>query len=508
MTIADAALDRSSDARNDVITPDADGGRDTGPADSGAPGPLPEEVTGAVVEYHGSPARAGFYGDVALTATARRTLHRDTAFAPNFAGSVTGQPLYVPNGPGGKAVYVVATNENHVLALDATTGSAIWDKAFGTPVPRSALPCGNIDPMGIVGTPFVDATARTIYFDAMSTPDGTTPGHHIFAIGLDDGATRSGWPVDVEAKVPGFSSAAQGQRGGLTVQNGVLYVPFGGHYGDCDPYHGHVVGVPIATPGMGVKSWQTTASRGGIWAVGGVLADRNSIFAATGNTADAATWTGGEAVLRFSAGPVFSGSPADYFRPMNWVMLDDSDLDLGGATPVLVDVPGATPSRLIVALGKDSNVYILNRDNLGGEAGQVSMSAVATSEVTGSLTAYRTNNGTYVGFRVQRGGGGLNCAEPGNVVAIKISASSPPKATLAWCSREQGLGTPMATTVDHGKSAVVWAVGSNLVGYDGDTGEEVFKSTDSLEGVDHFATPIDVPGGIVVAGKTLYVYRP
>ena len=38
---------------------------------------------------------------------------------------------------------------------------------------------------------------------------------------------------------------------------------------------------------------------------------------------------------------------------------------------MLIDVPGATPSQLVLALGKDGNAYLLNRNNLGGIAAPV-----------------------------------------------------------------------------------------------------------------------------------------
>ena len=60
------------------------------------------------------------------------------------------------------------------------------------------------------------------------------------------------------------------------------------------------------------------------------------------------------------------GNSSDYWAPTNWLQLDDFDLELGGSGPLLVDVPGATPSHLVVALGKDGNAYLLNRSNLGG----------------------------------------------------------------------------------------------------------------------------------------------
>ena len=71
-------------------------------------------------------------------------------------------------------------------------------------------------------------------------------------------------------------------------------------------------------------------------------------------------------MIRFQPGPIFSGNPSDYWAPTNWLQLDNSDLDLGASGPLLVDVPGATPSHLVVALGKDGNAYLLNRSNLGG----------------------------------------------------------------------------------------------------------------------------------------------
>jgi hypothetical protein len=46
-----------------------------------------------------------------------------------------------------------------VYALDAGTGARIWERSLGAPVPLSALPCGNINPMGVTGTPTIDPAA-------------------------------------------------------------------------------------------------------------------------------------------------------------------------------------------------------------------------------------------------------------------------------------------------------------------------------------------------------------
>jgi len=114
-------------------------------------------------------------------------------------------------------------------------------------------------------------------------------------------------------------------------------------------------------------AWATDAIGGSIWGVGGVASDGKNPFITTGNTYNPHTWGGGEAVIRFLPGPIFTGNPSDYWAPLNWRDLDIPwDFDLGGCGPLLVDVSGATPSHLVVALGKDTQGYLLDRDNLGG----------------------------------------------------------------------------------------------------------------------------------------------
>jgi len=99
-------------------------------------------------------------------------------------------------------------------------------------------------------------------------------------------------------------------------------------------------------------------------------------------------------VIRFQPGPIFSGSPSDYWAPTNWQSLDQSDSDLGASGPLLVDVPAATPSHLVVALGKDRNVYLINRDNLGGISQPVASAQVASNTILQAAVTYRTKQGT------------------------------------------------------------------------------------------------------------------
>ena len=316
-----------------------------------------------ITQHHNDSSRDGLYIEPAFTQDAAANLQRDLAFDGTIDGHVYAQPLYLDDGPGGRPAVFVVTESDNVYALDASTGVVIWHKQVGTPMPLSGLPCGNIDPLGITGTPVIHLPSRQLFFDAMTTPDGgTTAKHLIFALDVDTGKVKSGWPVDVNARASfagtAFNSKVQNQRGALAVVGGILYVPYGGLAADCGVFHGWLVGVPLNNP-ANVVVWATAAAGGGCWAPSGVASDGAHPFIATGNTFGASTWSGGEAILRFQSGPVFSGKTSDYWSPLNWQSLDAQDLDIGSSGPVLVDLPGAAPSQLAIALGKDGNVYVL-----------------------------------------------------------------------------------------------------------------------------------------------------
>ena len=125
------------------------------------------------------------------------------------------------------------------------------------------------------------------------------------------------------------------------------------------------------------------------------------MFVVTGNTFNTGgNWMGGEAIIRLQAGPIFTGQPTDYWAPTNWLSLDNTDTDLGGVSATLIDVPGATPSQLVLALGKDRNAYLINRNSLGGitaPVAQANMISGATNRGTSAVT-YHTSQGTYFAF--------------------------------------------------------------------------------------------------------------
>jgi PQQ enzyme repeat len=150
-----------------------------------------------VTQEHNNLSRNGVYIDAGFTSAAAAGLTRDLNFDGTISGNVYAQPLYIEGGPNGPMVIAV-TESNNVYALNATSGAIIWQVNVGTPFP-GGVPCGNIFPVGITGTPVVDLASRSVFFDAMIN---TNPNKHfIYSLNVDTGTTNPGWPVDVDATV-------------------------------------------------------------------------------------------------------------------------------------------------------------------------------------------------------------------------------------------------------------------------------------------------------------------
>jgi len=326
-------------------------GRGGATAGAGGTGGVVARGSG-VLQHHNHASRDGVYIEPRLTLTAAASIHLDPTFAPTYAGPVWGQPLYLDGVRGGRDLIFVATRLNHVLAFDAVTGQQVWDRALGTEAIRPSTGCSP-GPAGISGTPIIDGDARVLYVDALT--GGDVNKHLVFALDADTGATRPGWPVDVDATARfgtlAFDSRTQHQHGALALVGGILFIPYGGFPGDCGVYHGWVVGISTTDPTR-VTAWATRTEGGGIWAPGGISSDGTSLYFATGNTRNPELWGDGEAVFKLPLSLAPSTNSTDFFVPASWLALDATDLDLGCTAPVLFDVPAASPSSLLVLFGR------------------------------------------------------------------------------------------------------------------------------------------------------------
>ena len=444
-----------------------------------------------VTQEHNNLSRDGLYIDPAFTPANAATLTRDLNFNGTISGNLYAQPLYIEGGPNG-AMVIAVTESNNVYALNANNGSIIWQRNLG-PAVTSGLPCGNISPLGITGTPVVDLASRSLFLDAMI--DGNPEKHFVYSLNVDTGGTNPNWPVDLNATAnyngTAFTSRVQNERGGLAVVNGILYVAFSGHAGDCGTYHGWVIGISINNPSI-VRAWATAAIGGGIWGHSGVASDGTNMFVITGNTFNTqGNWMGGEAIIRLQAGPVFSG----FWAPPNWFSLDQGDTDLGGVSATLVDVPGATPSQLVLALGKDGMAYLLDRNNPGGITTPVASENLPSAVRGQSAATYHTSQGTYFVFHTENNA----------VAAYKVTATSPPTIVPAWSVSQTGLGSAWVTSTGGTNNAIVWVAGAGgdgrLHAYDGDTGNVIYAgggANEMMSGTRRWNT------GIVARGRIYY----
>lgn len=287
--------------------------------------------------------------------------------SPDLGNFIYAQPLIV-----GDQV-IVATEGNQVFSLDAVTGEIVWQVSLGAPVDGGTLPCGNINPSGITGTPVIDTENGVIYVVAFLS-DG--PHHQLFALDLADGTVQ--WDRAIDP--PDLSPKVEQQRGALTLTEGMVYVPFGGLAGDCGAYKGAVVGVPADGTGELISYIVPTERMGGIWNPTGVPVDaEGNLWVATGNTASRSTFDYGNAVLRMSPDLKW----LDYFAPSDWVTLNRRDLDINTTAPVLLE------NGRVLIVGKNTTAYLLDAANLGEIGGEISSISVG-SAAFGTAIAQRS----------------------------------------------------------------------------------------------------------------------
>lgn len=357
------------------------------------PPPPPNPQSVSVLTQHNDNNRSGWNdNETALTTSNVNVQQFGELFTLAVDDQVYAQPLVVGHaliGGGYHNVVFVATVSNTLYAYDGDTGALYWQKSFTAPgmrPPRNTDltgACGGSytdfsGNIGIVGTPVIDAARGALYFVTRST-SGTTFVQHLHAVNIADGSELPGSPTKITATSSGtgdgsvngvitFDAKRQNQRQGLTLVGGVVYVTFASHC-DWGPYHGWILGYDASTLQQQVV-YNTTPNgyAGGMWESGtGMAADaQGNLYVVTGNgtvgdSANPASLTNrGESALKLTP----SGSTlnvASFFTPQNYQFLNFNDLDYGGMGALLIPNSG-----YYLTGAKDANLYLLNKDAMGG----------------------------------------------------------------------------------------------------------------------------------------------
>jgi PQQ-like domain len=346
--------------------------------------------------YHRTPSRSG-----QTSQAPGQPLRR--AWAKNLGDAVYGEPLVVGS------TLIVATEGDKVFGLNAQTGHVRWQRALGTPQPLSGLPCGNIDPLGITGTPAYDASTGSVFAVAE-----TLGGHHtLWALNAATGAKRWHRSLDV---LPDRDRHAEQERSAVLVEHGRVVVSFGGLAGDCGNYVGYVTSTSVTGSGPTFHYAVPTAREGGMWAPPGpVLGANGHVYVASGNGAELnGRWDKSDSVTELR--PKTLGR-LSVFAPTTWPQDNSQDLDLGSTSPI--PVPSV---HRIVIVGKRGVVYLL-REHFGGVG-----SAVATHN---GCPAW--GGGARRGRIVI-----LPCLPSGEIRAMRVGPSA-----LHWVWRAPAFGAPV-----------------------------------------------------------------
>jgi outer membrane protein assembly factor BamB len=269
-----------------------------------------------------------------------------SAWTKDLGAAVYGEPLVVGS------TLIVATEGDRVFGLNARTGHRRWEKSLGKPQPLGGLPCGNIDPLGITGTPAYDAGTGSVFAVAE-----TRGGHHtLWALNATTGHKRWHRTLDV---LPHRNRKAEQERSAVLVENGRVIVTFGGLAGDCDNYVGYVTSTPVSGTGRTYHYAVPTAREAGMWSPAGPVLGRNGhVYVASGNGAELnGRFDKSDSVTELTTKKLHRLS---IFAPSTWRDDNQRDLDLGSSSPT--SVPS---NRRLVIAGKRGTVYLL-REHLGG----------------------------------------------------------------------------------------------------------------------------------------------
>ena len=312
-------------------------------------------------------------------------------------GKVDAQPLYLANMTiGGQPhnVLYVATEHASVYAFDADTGAQLWKTSVigNNETTSDDHNCSQITPeIGITSTPVIDRRQGpngTLFTVAMSKDSTGAYHQRLHALDITTGAAITGSPTEITATYPGsgdntqngnviFDPAQYAERAALLLLNGNIYMGWTSHC-DIGLYTGWVMAYSESTlQQTQLLNVTPNGHEGSIWMSGGGMAadsqsyiyllDANGTFDATLDANGFPTKSDyGNAMLKLStAGKL---AVADYFEMYNTESESSEDLDLGSGGPLLL--PDQTDANgvghhLIVGAGKDKNIYLADRDNLG-----------------------------------------------------------------------------------------------------------------------------------------------
>jgi hypothetical protein len=448
-------------------------------------------------------------------------------------GRVDAQPLYLSQvtvGGQKKNVLYVVTEHGSVYAFDAdsingNTSTFLWKTSTLVTGETSSdnRGCGQVSPeIGITSTPVIDRARNAIYVVAMSKNSGGTYSHRLHALNLSTGAEMFNGPQNITATYPGTGDNSSGgnvvfdpkqykERPGLLQIGGTIYTTWSSH---CDfrPYTSWVMAFSADTLAQtSVLNLVPNGSEGGIWMAGTAPAadPAGNLFFIIGNGDFDTTLNSSGFPANGNCGNCFvklttsSGLKlADYFTPHNTVAESNADTDFGsGGGILLVDSTDSSGNirHLSVGAGKDSIIYVVDRDSMGKFN---STTDQIYQEISGQLGGGVFSMPAFFNGTVYYGAVG-DALKAFPVVSARLAGTPSSQSTHHF-------GYPGATpsiSANGTTNGIVWAIensGAVLYAYDAtNLTTELYDSNQAAANRDHFSgnkfiTPMVVNGKVYV----------
>lgn len=454
----------------------------------------------------------------------------------NVDGGVFAQPLFAPSvtvsGKQHDLVIVVSMHDT-IYAVDAATCASVWSTSVGTswvnyPV-KGIEQFAPISELGCMSTPVIDPQNNILYVScATSTPTWT-----LFKLNLITGSVLSS--VAISGQVVGtgdtnpsghtncgylghgdstsganllFAANSELQRPGLRLNNGIVYVEFGG-IGDSCPYHGWIIAYNSSSLSQ-VGIWCTTPNGwgGGVWGGEAIIDSTGNVYITTGNGTDqnAGTSTYTDSVIKLNSTLSKLGS----WTPSNNVTINAADADT--ASDRLILIPG---TNLLAATGaKDFNVYVLDANCLSGGSGTScqtqtfqTCSSCVLGDDTGSYGSAFINNSLVLPIT------------QGDIYSF-VWGGSTFTTTPTWHqANTYGFPGPatMGGSCNGSSNCILWAVtaatsavSSNVPGtlraINAATGSELWNSGTTTGNISKFSEPTVANGKVILASQSNQVF--
>jgi hypothetical protein len=497
-------------------------------------GSLTGQAQNDVLTWHNNVARTGQnLSEAILTPALVNSTNFGLIANVGVDGKVDAQPLYVSaltlGTQGTHNVLYIATEHDSVYAVNADSGAIYWQKSMlGTGETTSDdRNCSQVTPeIGITATPVIDRGAGahgTIFLVAMSKDASGNYYQRIHALDLTTGAEQPNSPVVVKATYPGtgdgsssgtvsFSPGQYKERSGLLLLNGTLYTSWGSH---CDfrPYAGWLMAYSEANlTQTSVIDFAPNGSDAALWNAGaGPAADASgNIYVALANGTFDTTLTAGG----FPSASDYGNAVAkvvlqsgklnllDYWTMYNSDTESGGDVDLGSGglmlLPDQVDATGVT-RHLAVAAGKDTNLYLVNRDSMGHY--DANNDGTIYQQLSGALPGGVWSSPAYFNGRVYYGSVGSTLR------AFQLSHGKLLTSVVQTTSTSFGYpGTTPSISAYGATNGILWATENTspavLHAYEaGNLDIELYNTDEAPNARDHFGVGNKFIAPTVVNGK-------